>query len=116
MELLTADAIVSAPLNIKERDHQSRSRRGIHVYLSRYLADFKMLEFDHKQRILNGIPGYEYYGHALVDEDSVDSIDSVDTMIEDITHRHAMKIAFYNWSLDESSFEDCMGGAGRYSK
>ena len=99
MEQVTEELIQSAPLTLKERKHRSRVRRGIHVYLSRYLADFKALDNEAKQVLLQRIPGYEDFGIKEGDLESIDSIDSVDSVVDAIvTHQHAMKIAFYNWS------------------
>ena len=98
MEQVTEELIKSAPLTLKEHKHRSRVQRGIHVYLSCYLADFKALDNEAKQVLLQRIPGYKDFGRKEGDLESIDSVDSIDSVVDEIvTHRHAMKIAFYNW-------------------
>ena len=77
------------PVNGKEEEHRSRSRRGIHIYLSRYLNDFNSLSIFNKQEHLSRTLGYVFQIDA-------EDVDSVDSSINMMTHRCATKLAFYN--------------------
>ena len=91
MNLSTPESIQVLPVNGMEEEHRSRSRRGIHIYLSRYLNDFNNLSIFNKQEHLSRTLGYVFQIDA-------EDVDSVDSSINMVTHRDAMKLAFYNWS------------------
>ena len=67
------------------------SRKGIHIYLLRYLNDFNSLSIFNKQEHLSRTLGYVFQIDA-------EDVDSVDSSINMVTHRDTMKLAFYNWS------------------
>ena len=57
----------------------------------RYLNDFNSLSIFNKQEHLSRTLGYVFQIDA-------EDVDSVDSSINMVTHRDAMKLAFYNWS------------------
>ena len=68
-----------------EKRNESRSRRGFHVYLSRFFLDFKKLSDVEQWNEISEDTG------ALQqpsDEDSVDSVDSIDIVVSMYIYLH----------------------------
>ena len=79
MNELSSQEVVDLPLSEREKCHQSRTRRGFHVYLSRFFTDFYCLDEQEKAAAL-----LESMGVLQPEVDvgsDVDSIDSTDTPI-----------------------------------
>ena len=94
MKIYTAGRIERLPLSWRERQNDNRSRRGFHVYLSRFFLDFGMLTEPERVRFLadalRDIPAVgAVYNQELEDDASFDSTDSPLC----VRHQHVMKAA-----------------------
>ena len=89
----TQQQIVGLPLSEKERCHESRSRRGVHVFLSRFYGEFSALPLE--ERILLAA------GDGAEDA----SVDSTDTIVnEGPKFKEIMQMARQRWrSLSEEA-------------
>ena len=92
MNASSSEEVTLLPLNHKEVEHRSRSRRGFHVYLSRIFFDFKTQTDTQKRDELSSVSD----GISQTCYESVVSIDSVDS-IEVIKHIEVMRLACHRW-------------------
>lgn len=76
-------------LSKKERDHRSRNRKRIHVFLSRYICYFQHLSFEEQEELVT-VHNVRTYNDAL-------SVDSTDTIVNNVKFVEVMKIAFRQW-------------------
>jgi len=84
---------VNLSFNPKERHHKGRNRKGCHVYLSRYFAEFKATSAAQQVSLINLVRR-----DAGEDEDTR-SIDSTDTpQNEAIKSWEIIKLAYLRWS------------------
>ena len=80
-------------MNRRERLHEGRNRLGFHVFLSRFIMDFRMLPL-HQQKIKI----YNDLSINLFPPDDV-SIDSTCSCIDEkVKHKYVMKLACKYWS------------------
>ena len=64
------------PLSKKERDHRSRNRKGIHVFLSRYISYFQQLSLKEQEESVTM--------HNVRTYDDDISVDSTDTIVNNV--------------------------------
>ena len=90
MNNLNRNDIVTMPYNFKETQHRSRKRLGYHVFLSRYVTDFKEMPKIQQLQIVKGQQWVEDHGGANLrnpgltdgDEDSDFSVATYDEIAE----------------------------------
>eukprot|EP00592_Proboscia_alata_P014015 CAMPEP_0194391164 /NCGR_PEP_ID=MMETSP0174-20130528/114118_1 /TAXON_ID=216777 /ORGANISM="Proboscia alata, Strain PI-D3" /LENGTH=73 /DNA_ID=CAMNT_0039185235 /DNA_START=45 /DNA_END=263 /DNA_ORIENTATION=- len=66
MNNLNRNDIVTMPYNFKETQHRSRKRLGYHVFLSRYVTDFKEMPKIQQLQIVKGQQWVEDHGGAYL--------------------------------------------------
>ena len=67
MNNYSADEIIALPLSLKEEAHESRSRKGRHVFISRYFLDYSVLSVEEKISL---------FGVLIPDDLSINSVDT----------------------------------------
>ena len=90
---LTPRQIRLLPLNDKEVKHCSRTQKGLHVFLSRYITSFFNATIERQQELV------ELHNVRTYNNDAI-SIDSTDTAFQEydkVTMGEVMKIAFRQW-------------------
>ena len=110
MEDRSTSVIKSLPLNTRESEHRSRKRLGFHVFLSRYLQEFRKLGIGEQKEAVrrvnrgrNGVGGRRRpEGGGVMDSDNNDDESSLDSTNSEFTrkvpHLEAMRVACHNWS------------------
>ena len=107
MEQRSKRQICRMAYNLFEVEHRSRTRHGWHIYLSRFMIDFKKLD---KMDQLTRIKGREWRAAAEADElENSDDEDSTDTPIkeEPIPAGAKIRLASVHWH----SLPDIIRGA-----
>ena len=97
MEQRSKRQICRMAYNLFEVEHRSRTRHGWHIYLSRFMIDFKKLD---KMDQLTRIKGREWRAAAEADElENSDDEDSTDNYIkeEPIPAGAKIRLASVHW-------------------
>ena len=95
--ILTPRQIKSLPLTKTERDHRSRTRKGLHVFLSYYMTLFKELgdEQQVEQVFINNARKIDENADAV----SIDSTDTVYQQQHHVEFVEVVRCAFRQWRL-----------------
>ena len=97
MQERNASEIVELPLSKKEEDHRSRKRRAFHVFVSRYVMEFKTMDpWEQHEKVWSMLEVRAdnpdpYYS----DEDSTDS--HIERREESVGYRYAYRCACAKW-------------------
>lgn len=94
MNILEPIDVEQLKMNDKEKEHKSRNRLGYHVFLSRYVEDFKLLPIHIKRHLI-----FENLHINLFppDDQSIDSTNSI--LLERVPYQYVMKSACREWSI-----------------
>lgn len=79
-------------INTKEEEHKSRNRLGFHVFLSRYIYDFRKLSLMQQKHLVKMKLSINFFPREDV------SIDSTSSLIDEkVKHCYVMKLACNEW-------------------
>ena len=85
--------VIKLCLNKKEILHNSRNRLGFHVFLSRFIQDFRNLSLEQQRLKIHNEIFINLFPH---DDVSIDSTSSM--IVEKVHHKFMMKLACKYWS------------------
>ena len=95
--IVTPRQIKSLPLTKTERDHRSRTRKGLHVFMSYYMTLFKELgdEEQVEQVLMNNVRSINENADAM----SIDSTDTAYQKEHQVEFVEVVRCAFCQWQL-----------------
>ena len=102
--ILTPRQIKSLPLTKTERDHRSRTRKGLHVFLSYYMTLFKELGNEEQVQVvlLNNARKIDETADAI----SIDSTDTAYQQQHNVEFVEVVRCAFRQWRLMHPSTKE----------